>query len=222
MVKRGEIDPWNIDVVDVTDKFLKRVEEARELDLRISGRVLLYAAILVRMKAEAITYDVIGEEEEYDVILDEVDFSEFDRFDEFKEPYELKDDLDEEIILKVLRTPRKKIRKISTLKELIYELRRAEIIERRRRTRKRYERGEEVEPLMISHDESMEETIALIEQELLKILANKRSIMFSSLVKGKKRGEVVDYYISILHLAFKRRVELYQERFYDDIEIKKV
>jgi segregation and condensation protein A len=46
----GEIDPWDIDVVQVTDKFLDRIDGS---DLRTSGRALFYASVLVRMKSDA-------------------------------------------------------------------------------------------------------------------------------------------------------------------------
>jgi segregation and condensation protein A len=46
----GEIDPWDIDVVQVTDKFLDAIDGS---DLRTSGRALFYASVLVRMKSDA-------------------------------------------------------------------------------------------------------------------------------------------------------------------------
>jgi segregation and condensation protein A len=53
----GEIDPWDIDVVEVTDKFLDHIDDA---DLRTSGRVLFYASVLIRMKSDA----MLGEDED--------------------------------------------------------------------------------------------------------------------------------------------------------------
>jgi segregation and condensation protein A len=50
----GEIDPWDIDVVTVTDKFLDRLDEA---DLRTGGRALFYASVLLRMKSDAMWTD---------------------------------------------------------------------------------------------------------------------------------------------------------------------
>jgi len=50
----GEIDPWDIDVVTVTDKFLDVIDEA---DLRTSGRALFYASVLIRMKSDAMLSD---------------------------------------------------------------------------------------------------------------------------------------------------------------------
>jgi segregation and condensation protein A len=50
LAEDGEIDPWDIDVVRVTDKFLEAMDEA---DLRTSGRALFYASVLIRMKSDA-------------------------------------------------------------------------------------------------------------------------------------------------------------------------
>ena len=52
MAERGEIDPWRIDIVEVTDRFLSELEHQKTLDLRVSGRTLFYAALLLRMKSE--------------------------------------------------------------------------------------------------------------------------------------------------------------------------
>ncbi|WP_135819729.1 segregation and condensation protein A [Halostella litorea] len=56
LAKDGEIDPWDIDIVAVTDKFLDRLDE---VDLRTSGRALFYASVLLRMKGD----DLLAEDE---------------------------------------------------------------------------------------------------------------------------------------------------------------
>ena len=53
LAEDGEIDPWDIDIVEVTDKFLARLES----DLRASGRALFYASVLLRMKSDAMLAD---------------------------------------------------------------------------------------------------------------------------------------------------------------------
>jgi segregation and condensation protein A len=50
LAEDDEIDPWDIDIVAVTDKFLERLDEG---DLRTSGRALFYASVLLRMKSDA-------------------------------------------------------------------------------------------------------------------------------------------------------------------------
>ncbi|WP_338741377.1 ScpA family protein [Haloplanus salilacus] len=58
LAEDGEIDPWDIDIVEVTDAFLDRLDET---DLRTSGRALFYASVLLRMKSDGILDD--GSEE---------------------------------------------------------------------------------------------------------------------------------------------------------------
>jgi segregation and condensation protein A len=54
LAEDGEIDPWDIDVVRVTDKFLDRLDAA---DLRTGGRALFYASVLLRMKSDVLWGD---------------------------------------------------------------------------------------------------------------------------------------------------------------------
>lgn len=51
LAEDDEIDPWDIDIVRVTDKFLERLDQS---DLRTSGRALFYASVLLRMKSDAL------------------------------------------------------------------------------------------------------------------------------------------------------------------------
>ncbi len=68
LVQMGKVDPWNIDIVDLTEKYVKMLREMKELDLRVSARAILAASILVRMKTEALLNEEenSGEEEEGD------------------------------------------------------------------------------------------------------------------------------------------------------------
>ncbi|PSP19825.1 segregation/condensation protein A [Halobacteriales archaeon QH_10_67_13] len=58
LAEDGEIDPWDIDIVAVTDKFLTRLDEA---DLRAGGRALFYASVLLRMKGDTMLTDAGSE-----------------------------------------------------------------------------------------------------------------------------------------------------------------
>lgn len=61
LAEDGEIEPWDIDIVAVTDKFLDRLDES---DLRTSGRALFYASVLLRMKSDVLLSDDEDEEPE--------------------------------------------------------------------------------------------------------------------------------------------------------------
>lgn len=60
LAEDGEIDPWDIDIVQVTEEFLAALDEG---DLRKSGRALFYASVLLRMKSDTLLQDDDEEDE---------------------------------------------------------------------------------------------------------------------------------------------------------------
>ncbi len=207
MAKKGEIDPWNIDVVELADKFLKKVEE---LDLRFSARVLLYAAILVRMKAEILVSEAIFDEEE---VVEE----------EFEEELP---DLNFELPMSegsitIPEIKPKRPRRYTTLHELIKELRKAEMLEVKKRKRRVVKaKAEDSNILEVPHEEDIEETINKVYEELAGEFRLRPVVSFFKFTRGFDSSKLISYYISILHLAYRRKIELVQERFYEDIKIK--
>ncbi|MEM9265032.1 MAG: segregation/condensation protein A [Cyanobacteria bacterium P01_F01_bin.13] len=71
--ERGEIDPWDVNVIDVVDRFLKSLKEQippetngrspYEKNLSESGQAFLYASMLVLLKADTLIRTEIEEEE---------------------------------------------------------------------------------------------------------------------------------------------------------------
>jgi segregation and condensation protein A len=73
LVQAHKLDPWDVDIEKLTDVFVQRVQEMQELDLRLSGRTLLSASVLLRMKSDhLINSNGRGQvaEEELDEALD--------------------------------------------------------------------------------------------------------------------------------------------------------
>jgi segregation and condensation protein A len=72
LAERGEIDPWNVKVIDVIDRFLSElapIESGRELyeeNLSQSGQAFLYASMLLLLKAENLAQADAEESEELD------------------------------------------------------------------------------------------------------------------------------------------------------------
>lgn len=219
MAERGEIDPWNIDIVQVTDRFLEELERRKELDLRISGRTLFYAALLLRMKSEYLAAaghdgeDECGEEE-----ISEDEFFDIDGFGESggdgPGPIEL---LEREI---KRRLDRKNLRKPpTTLFELILELRAAEKEQRRRQ---RYMQGFDptlivVEDIVdIAHDEGYRDAARAILCQCGEIIASEGIVTLREIASlmGK---DVVDVYIPLLYLMFEEKILIWQEEFFGEV-----
>jgi len=52
LVQEHKLDPWDVDIEKLAGVYLQRVREMREFDLRVSGRTLLSASMLLRMKSD--------------------------------------------------------------------------------------------------------------------------------------------------------------------------
>src|SRR3989338_4987490 len=58
LVKSEQMDPWDIDVSMLAQKYIDMLRSLKEHDFRISGKVLLAAAILLKIKS----HKLVGEE----------------------------------------------------------------------------------------------------------------------------------------------------------------
>ncbi len=54
LVINGEIDPWKVDIVELADKYLQEIKKMYLPDLRLASKALYAAALLLKMKAEAL------------------------------------------------------------------------------------------------------------------------------------------------------------------------
>ncbi|MGF1497382.1 MAG: segregation/condensation protein A [Elainellaceae cyanobacterium] len=76
LAERGEIDPWDVKVIDVVDRFLSQLQPGRrtdtgrspyEADLSESGQAFLYASMLVLIKADSLARSDEADEAEEDL-----------------------------------------------------------------------------------------------------------------------------------------------------------
>jgi len=228
MAREGEIDPWDIDIVEVTDKFLERLEEG---DLVRSGRALLYASILLRMKS-----DYVVEEEDEEDEDEEPEMAWADARDE-EFPEEIFDDnidaLEAEFERRLeRRTVRDKTRP-ETLDELVRELR-----ERERgswwKEKREYDtsadegmgfRPERPPPttedaMETAHDDDIEGRVDEVRDRLEAEFEHRDEILFAELRGGTNR-ETVTTYVALQFLAMRGSFRLEQDEFYGDLWIKR-
>jgi segregation and condensation protein A len=71
LVQAHKLDPWDVDIEKLTGVFVQRVQNAQEPDLRLSGRTLLSASILLRMKSDYVMNSNNGNGEKLEEELDE-------------------------------------------------------------------------------------------------------------------------------------------------------
>lgn len=224
LAEKGEIDPWNIDIIEVTDRFLGELERRRELNLQLSGRTLFYAATLIRMKSELL---VIIEPPEI-----EDDGEGDDLFgDDFGSG--LPEDIDYSGRLGPIerleheiqrRLDRKSMRKSPiTLFELIIELKNIEKEERRRR-RMNVDHGDSFlidadDVVSIAHEEGFQESSMTRLAEYLEGLELDEEMTLAELCDKMEWG-IPEVFIPLLFLALDGRCTLRQEEFYGDIWVQ--
>jgi segregation and condensation protein A len=223
LAERGEIDPWNINIIEVTDRFLSELERCRQLNLQVSGRTLFYAATLLRMKSEHLELlsdpakegldeddELFGED--FDLALD----SETEYHGRLG-PIEL---LEHEI---QRRLDRKNLRKSPvTLFELIIELKNIEKEERRRRrltdtTDDLLVYAEDV--VGIAHDEGYQESAMTVLEECLDCIDLEDELTLVQLCQKLEWG-IPEVYIPLLFLALEGRCSLRQEEFFGDVFVQ--
>jgi len=221
MAERGEIDPWNINILEVTDRFLNELERCRQLNLRVSGRTLFYASTLLRMKSEHLA-DVpndggdggdedAGFGDDFDLSLD----SEFEYEGRLGPIEQLEREIQRRLDRKNLR------RSPVTLFELIIELKNLEKEERRRR---RLVDEDSFLPdaddvVCIAHDEGYQDTATTVYQECLKCMIREEEMTLAELCR-KLGWDITSVYIPLLFLMLDGQCALRQEEFFGDVYVQ--
>ena len=52
LVRQEEMDPWNIDIAKLCDKFVKNVLKLKETNLMVSGKIVYACALLLKIKSK--------------------------------------------------------------------------------------------------------------------------------------------------------------------------
>ncbi|MGV8174425.1 MAG: segregation/condensation protein A [Methanothrix sp.] len=206
LARRGEIDPWDIDIALATEKFLLYIDSLEERDLRIPARILLYASILLRLKSDQME---VEDEDSDDAAEDELEEAQ-------------KQGPREAIPSKLPRPPlRRHTKRPVTLDELISELKKAEVVGRRKAMRDRWA-TEEVKIVDPSHEEGIEERILALGPILDDMFMEKDTLTF--LEVNTRDGNVEDSvtnYVSLLFMAQRRQVWLEQEEIFGELFLKR-
>jgi len=195
LVQMGRVDPWNIDIVDLTEKYIQRLREMKELDLRVSARAILAASILVRMKSEAL----LQEEEE-----SEEENSEEERIRVEVEP---------------LAPPLRRVERYYTFDDLIEAL--VDALEEAERKRPRKRKREEIEEEVFVVDDfrvDIEKHVNRLYEIVKKMYSESRKpIRFWDLVFDNTPKVIARTFLYLLFLANMGKVDLVQEEPFGEI-----
>ena len=216
LIKTEEMDPWDIDISLLTRKYIEMLKKLREMDFRISGKVILAAAILLRIKSTRLVNEDIFE---LDRLMSPEDMEglEEEFYDELEHRFgKLSEEISSPKPVLSPRTPQPRERKVS-IYDLMDALQKALEVKRRRATRQT--------PVVPDYTpKNRIEITSIIKEVYNKIstffLRNKNSILtFSQLIPSNTKKDKILTFIPLLHLTTQRKIDLFQEEHFGEIEI---
>lgn len=229
MAKQGKIDPWNVDIVDVTDKYLMHLFQSKAQNLRLTGRTLLFAAMLLKLKSNVLEgIDVMDFEPVHDDEYNIEDDGVLEYTPEDYIPTNNVISIDE--VLQRRTSVRLNHNRVVTLRDLIRQLEFYEQLDRKqslknsleraaRRRVQNYSRLSAEDISKMQHDEYIAEGVARLKDNLEEILNRQDKIELNELtLLGMDR---ISAYISLLFLTAESDYDLVQDEFYSDLYVIK-
>jgi segregation and condensation protein A len=241
LAQRGEIDPWDVKVIDAIDLHLSKLPlqadaslAHKQANLSQSGQAFLWAAMLVLLKAQSLEQSQ-SQEEDFDFIEEDIEFEEMAATGL---PRNL-----EKHIRRRLTSPPPQTRPV-TLQDLIGQLREiadriaAEPVSRNRTLR----RGKAMSVKQatqtiagLAHDENLTEMAALVAEFLVTYTSETDLWTLEELVSlwsnkfpaapGQDFGvnhDRVGVFWALLLLSAQSKVELHQADFYQTLTIRRL
>lgn len=212
LINTEQLDPWDINIIILSDKYLKKIQELEESDFLVSSKVLLAASLLLRIKSEILLNKYI---KSIDDIL-------FGKKEEQKKYSLERIELDEEIPELIPRSPIPRYKKV-TLKELMEALGKA-IKTENRRIKKEVINKNALREAGISLPKkrfSIKDKILQIHQTILDYFTKnggEQKILFSEHI-ATTREEKIASFSPLLHLENQKKIWLQQDKHFEEIHI---
>ncbi len=213
LVKNEQMDPWDIDITLLTKRFIQVIREMQEHDFKVPGKILLAAAVLLRMKATHLV---------------ENDISNLDRMISQAEEETVEEGLFEELrewlgkpekqkFKLIPKNPQPRSRKVS-IHDLIDALQRAlatkkRILSQQRPVKFPLTPGKKVDIVEVIRDIYHKITYYSLKEGTDKIT-------FTRLLPPKAgKFEKVYTFIPLLHLEHQKKIATEQRKHFDEIYI---
>ena len=209
LINTEQLDPWDIDISLLSQKYIERVKSLEEADFFVSSKVLLATALLLRMKSEILLYHHIP-------TLNELLFGK----KEDKKYKQEKINLEESIPELIAKTPLPRFRKV-TLDELMQALGKAINTENRRIQKIVIGKQHEFEAAVAipKNRINLKDQIKKVYSRLKDIFSQREEKLAFSEIAGKSDEEKVATFVPLLHLDNQHKVWLEQEKHFEEIWI---
>lgn len=212
LINTEQLDPWDINITILTDKYLETLQKLEEADFFVSSKVLLAAALLLRIKSEILLNQYIKS-------IDEILFGKKEQIN--KSSLE-RIELDEQIPELIPKSPMPRFKRVS-LTELMEALNKA-IVTENRRIKKEIVKNNALREVGISFPKRKLSIQDKIKQIFAKIIysleenQNEKKIHYSSII-GEEKNERIFSFAPLLYLEHQKKIWLEQNAHFGDIYI---
>ncbi|MBI4449379.1 segregation/condensation protein A [Candidatus Woesearchaeota archaeon] len=213
LVRTERMNPWDIDLGSLTKRFIERLNQLKETNFKLSGKAVLAAALLLKIKANRL----VGEDlDALDALIAQKDVDEHAFYDELQAEMRPAGSIsDEEKMHLIPKTPQPRQRKVSIF-DLVNALEKALEVKKRRLIK-------HMPPLDIAipyKKRDMTLSIKRLYKIVLERFSKTQPVHFEHLLhEGHTREDKIFTFLPLLHLANERKVDLEQERPFETIKI---
>jgi segregation and condensation protein A len=212
LVKSEGIDPWDVDISLLAKKYVDIVKQLKEVNFFVSGKVVLAASILLKIKTNNLLNNNFAD---FDSLL----FSnEEDDDEEYNGNYHTgTNDLNVRLTIKTPQTRKRKV----TLNDLVGALEKALEVDERRTIRKRkFDRIPE--SIRIPERKiNLGEKIKSIHGSIIEwFQKNDSDITFNHLLDGGEKTDKVYTFMPLLHLENHNKINMNQPKHFENIYIR--
>lgn len=212
LIKTESMDPWNIDVSIIAEKFIKLLADMKKMDFRISGKVILAAAFFLKIKSDKLLKEDIAF---LDSLIKPIDDPE-DFLDMLENsPMQLNLRGSSKPVL-TYRTPQPRKRKVS-IYDLVDALEQALAVDQRRSIN----RLSNVKVKMKKPTKSKDMTL-IIDDLFKKIkitLKNVKVVWFKELIPSESKEDKINTFVPLIFLDNQRKIRIDQKIHFGDIKI---
>lgn len=208
LVKTEEMNPWDIDISLLSKRYMETIKELEEHNFFISGKIVLAASILLKIKSIKLLDENIAEfdnllfQQEENLLVDDIVDG---------EPFHKK------VPGLLIKTPQARKRKVN-LNDLMEALQAALEVETRRVRRKADERVIR-EVTLPKRKVNISSLMKNLYERLKEFFSKTTKVKFSELVSSEKKEDKVLTFLPLLHLENQGKITMEQEKSFGEIEI---
>jgi len=213
LVNSNKMDPWNIDLRLLAKEYLKFIKGIKQHDFRVSGKIILAAALLLKLKSVRLLEGDLNELDKLFSNTQEEDEDDLGMVDEV-----LPDSVQKMETYKLIpRTPQPRKRKVS-IYDLVDALEKALEVKERRVMRSMPSLDVEIPKKSLDVTVLMSHLYEKINSVFLQKAKGK--IYFDDLVPGDSKEDKIVTFIPLLHLTNQRKIDLEQHNHFGAIEVQ--